>query len=239
MKIPRIYQALTVSLFFHLSFIAVAIFVISRVTDYRQPLPYIVSLVDDRPSSASRQAAPRESPSQKAPETPKTVKQSVQPAVSPPPTKAKAAHQAEQDKLMKERIEALQAKKRIEKLVALRKVIEVDASRTSAAKSASQKPEKASSQGAGSGASGGRDYYSVVHGRIHEKFDLPPSFDRDRSLETVVAIRIERDGRVTIYRIEKSSGNRLFDRAVVKAITDASPLPPPPQEMDIGVRFRP
>jgi colicin import membrane protein len=236
MKIPRIYQALTASLFFHLSFIAVAVFVISRVTDYRQPLPYVVSLVDDRASSASRQSAPRESPSQKAPETPKTVKQSVQPAVPPASTKSKA-HQTEQEKLMKERIEALQAKKRIEKLVALRKVIEVDASKTPAAKSASQSPEKASSQGAVSGSSSGRDYYAVVVDRIRQQWVFPGTLDRD--IEAVVAIRIARDGRVTVDRVEKSSGNPLFDRSVVRAITLASPLPPPPQDMDIGVRFRP
>ena len=37
--------------------------------------------------------------------------------------------------------------------------------------------------------------------------------------------------------IEKSSGNLLFDRSATKAISKASPLSPPPVEMEIGVRF--
>ncbi len=238
MKIPRIYQALTASLFFHLSFVVIAVFVISRINVYRQPVPYIVSLVDERASSAPGQAAPRESSGPKAPEAPKNVKQSAQTPAPPASMKGKT-RQAEQEKIMKERIEALEAKKKIERLVALRKVVDVDASRTSAAKGASQSADKKAAQGAGPSAPGGRDYYSIVVARIKEHYLAPPSLDRDKDLEAVVAIRIARDGRVTVDRIEKSSGNRLFDRVVVKAINDASPLPPPPQEMDIGVRFRP
>jgi len=40
-------------------------------------------------------------------------------------------------------------------------------------------------------------------------------------------------------RIEKPSGNVLFDRSALRAIAKASPVTPPPYEMEIGVRFYP
>jgi TonB family protein len=53
----------------------------------------------------------------------------------------------------------------------------------------------------------------------------------------VISIKIDSQGKVVSQEIEKSSGNILFDRSAEKAISKASPLPPPPVEMEIGVRF--
>ena len=53
------------------------------------------------------------------------------------------------------------------------------------------------------------------------------------------AIKILKDGTTIVQNIEKSSGNSLFDRSALKALAKASPLPPPPYEMEIGVRFYP
>jgi TonB family protein len=72
---------------------------------------------------------------------------------------------------------------------------------------------------------------------IHEKFRIPESMDKD--LLAIVNIRIARNGNVTILGFEKKSGNPLYDRAAIKAITDASPLPPPPSEMERAIRLRP
>jgi TonB family protein len=58
-------------------------------------------------------------------------------------------------------------------------------------------------------------------------------------LQTLVSIRIEKDGSITIQKIEKGSGNQPFDRSVLRAITMANPLPQPVKEMEIGIRFRP
>jgi periplasmic protein TonB len=44
----------------------------------------------------------------------------------------------------------------------------------------------------------------------------------------VIAFVIDRDGTLRDARIEKSSGNPLFDRAAYRAILEASPLPPLP-----------
>jgi colicin import membrane protein len=48
-----------------------------------------------------------------------------------------------------------------------------------------------------------------------------------------------RDGTIKVQGIEKSSGNALFDRSAQRAIAKATPVTPPPYEMEIGIRFYP
>ena len=78
-------------------------------------------------------------------------------------------------------------------------------------------------------------YYALVTQQIWSEW-IFPDFDAS-GLETVISIKIGKDGTVISQEIEKSSGNLLFDRSAAKAISKASPLPPPPVEMEIGVRF--
>lgn len=59
------------------------------------------------------------------------------------------------------------------------------------------------------------------------------------SLTTVYFI-IQRDGQVTSPKVEKSSGNSVFDRAAIRAVIESSPLPPLPfgyQATDLGVHL--
>ncbi len=65
-----------------------------------------------------------------------------------------------------------------------------------------------------------------------------PAFGQ-KNLEAIIAIRIMKDGTISIQKIEKSSGNSFFDKSAIKALTKASPLSPPPYEMEMGVRFYP
>ncbi len=79
-------------------------------------------------------------------------------------------------------------------------------------------------------------YFGIISRKIWQQWVYP---ELDSSgLEVVISIRIGKDGKVTSQEIEKASGNMLFDRSATKAISRASPLPPPPAgEMEIGVRF--
>jgi len=45
-----------------------------------------------------------------------------------------------------------------------------------------------------------------------------------------VVFEIGRDGKVTGLKVEKSSGNSLYDQAALRAITEATPLPPLPAD---------
>lgn len=85
------------------------------------------------------------------------------------------------------------------------------------------------------------DYYRRVRERIWQEWVYPgkkgamgPS---SAILEAVISITILKDGTIRLNRIEKSSGNPNFDRCALKAINRASPLAPPREEVEIGLRF--
>ncbi|HWR89021.1 MAG TPA: cell envelope integrity protein TolA [Dissulfurispiraceae bacterium] len=207
------------------------------------PMPYIVSLVDSptvssRPAGGSpavREQARRE----ERPEQKKTVEREKAAQPQAPAVK-KEATKKEDDGRVADRIAALQAKKKIEKLAALRKTVDVSSGGSTARRetaAAAPKTDRAGTSGGSGAQSGGGTYYAMVVEKIRKQWIFPEGSDRD--LEAVVAIRIARDGKVTIDKIEKGSGNSLFDRSVLRAIQKASPLPPPPADMEIGVRFRP
>ncbi|MGO9613097.1 MAG: cell envelope integrity protein TolA [Dissulfurispiraceae bacterium] len=232
MRSPTLYGPVTFSLILHLSGIVVAFLIIKHSNIYESAKPYIVSLADNieasAPSGAS-QAPAKELASHKTDKTTSPLIAAKQ--------KVQEDKKLENDKLMNERIEALKAKKKIEKMATLRKLVDVNTSRNSASKDLSPPKGKSTLSGTGGNASGGGDYYSLVVSKIRQQWIYPESIDKD--LEAIVSIRIAVDGHVTVDKIEKSSNNLLFDRSVLRAIAMSSPLPPPRQEMEVGVRFRP
>lgn len=78
-------------------------------------------------------------------------------------------------------------------------------------------------------------YYAIITDKIWSEW-VWPDLGSER-YEVIISIKIDSGGRVVSHSIEKPSGNMLFDHSAVKAISKASPLPPPPVEMEIGVRF--
>jgi len=78
-------------------------------------------------------------------------------------------------------------------------------------------------------------YYALITSKIWSQWVYPDL--ESKGLEVIISIKIDRNGRIVSQEIEKSSGNELFDRSAIKALSKASPLPPPPVEMEIGVRF--
>jgi protein TonB len=69
-------------------------------------------------------------------------------------------------------------------------------------------------------------YLRQVQSKISQKWEGQA---RDGNQPQVV-FEIGRDGKVTGLKIEKSSGNPLYDQAALRAITEATPLPPLPEE---------
>jgi colicin import membrane protein len=239
MRTPTLYGPFTFSVFLHASLVILFMIILRHAHFERTPVPYIVALVDEGGLISSPKTGVQKSDRN---DTVPPAEKQQQPILQPPKQKAveqarKDAEQAKKEKehLMKERISALEAKKKIEKLAALRKIVDIDASARNAGKTLSSRSKSAQSGGVKGNA--GADYYSIVIAMIRQQWIFPETVDKD--LETVVSIRIARDGRVIIEKVEKSSNNPLFDRSVLRAISMASPLPPPQQEMEIGVRFRP
>jgi colicin import membrane protein len=85
-------------------------------------------------------------------------------------------------------------------------------------------------------------YFRALDERIRSSWVNPVKNTED--LMVVVAITIERDGRVSDVRMERTSGNPFFDDSVRRAIRKASPLPVPPEQLrggesyyEVGFRF--
>lgn len=88
-------------------------------------------------------------------------------------------------------------------------------------------------------------YFRALDERIRDNWIVPAVGRTDAGTLTVqIRITIEKDGKVTNVKMEKSSGNRFFDDSVLRAIGKASPLPVPPDQLrgtedhyDVGFRF--
>lgn len=236
LKDSSISAAVTYSLLLHLLAVIVALLIAKGTATMRLPSPYVVSLVDSTMPSPSTGSGAKEPVKAEERETRAVEPPAAKPAMTLP-RETKKTVKKEEDHLVNDRIDALRAKKRLEQLASLRKVVTVGAAQKTPQTRPANPGPKGNAPGAGSGPAGGGDYYSLVEGRIRQQWVFPEAIDRD--LEAIISIKIAKDGNVTIDRIEKSSGSPLFDRSVMRAIANASPLPPPPRDIEMGVRFRP
>ena len=72
----------------------------------------------------------------------------------------------------------------------------------------------------------GNAYWGRVWSKIDREWVAPPvEVQSGKSLQVVVAFRIERNGGVKNLSIKRSSGNEYYDLAAKRAILDARPLP--------------
>jgi len=88
-------------------------------------------------------------------------------------------------------------------------------------------------------------YYNLIWQRIRSAWVLPDEALRgQKNLETIINIRIAKDGKIEEIQFEKKSGNPYLDESALRAIKKANPLPPLPpgfegDKFDVGVRFTP
>lgn len=216
MNAPSLQRLTLFSLVVHLIFFAAVSLAIKGANHFVMPSPYIVSLVGTERKNA--QGTPEKSEQQH--EAVRNLSSHKNP---------NALHSKE-DKHLSEVISALEAKKKIEKIVRMRDIITLKGSVEGKAAAAPGTSGKKSS-------SAPEDYYTHITKEIWQNWSFPDT--GDKNLEAVVSIKILKDGLIQIKGIEKKSGNSLFDRSAIRAITKANPLPPPPYEMEIGVRFYP
>jgi len=71
-----------------------------------------------------------------------------------------------------------------------------------------------------------------------------PGMTYKKDLETIVIIKIRKDGRIVDINIEKRSGNRIYDESILRVLRAVDPLPPIPaslntDSMELGFRFLP
>jgi colicin import membrane protein len=88
------------------------------------------------------------------------------------------------------------------------------------------------------GTQAGSDYAAYVQSRLKDAFIREVTASPVKSPMVIATITIERDGRID-YRVEKNSGDPLFDDAVARAVTVAGQsLKPPPGGVQFRQRFR-
>ncbi len=219
MREPSLQKTAAFSAALHLTVFIVTFIILRHSASHSLPSPYMVSLVGpgrDRGGSSapvSRPAEPRhESAAQESVRQPETTFD---------------------QKRVEERISELKAKQKIEQIAKLRSAVLSVRGRTGPANSQQQK-------GPATGLPGGTgtdSYIAKITEEIHEQWQWPTSGGKD--LETVISVTVMKDGTIKILGVEKRSGNSFFDRVALNALRKASPVSPPPQEMEIGIRFYP
>jgi colicin import membrane protein len=223
MRGPSLQATTVLSAAFHLTFFLIAALILRHSRNVVMPSPYEVSLVG--PISSSQRAATEEIQEKAAPGT-RIAEQEKQPEKTIKDKKADMERKADA-------LSEIEAKKKIKLIAKMRSVISVKGND-------SRSTQKTAAQGKGSGQSQGTmfdSYYGKITGQIRQEWVYPDT--GEKNLEAVIAVKIARDGTVSVQGIEKSSGNALFDRSAMRALAKASPVAPPPYEMEIGMRFYP
>jgi colicin import membrane protein len=107
-----------------------------------------------------------------------------------------------------------------------------------------------SGPGGGVGGQGGgisqvrlQAYRDLVREKVTEAWIVPMPREEARKLHATATLRVSREGQVDRLQILQTSGNPLFDDSLVRAIKQASPLPPLPEDyqstfLEIEMRFR-
>jgi colicin import membrane protein len=88
------------------------------------------------------------------------------------------------------------------------------------------------------------DYDSAIWSRIYRNWSVPPELKPKGNVETIIEIKIMRDGSLAYVRFEKRSGNAYFDDSAMKAVKKSAPFPPLPEgysdnSLERGIRFHP
>ncbi|NJD56749.1 MAG: cell envelope integrity protein TolA [Nitrospirae bacterium] len=228
MKGPSLQKTTALSAALHLTFFFVAALVLRQSNSIVIPSPYVVSLVG--PAISSKGSVTENTTAKDTSE-----KKAVEPIKQPTEQKEATVKDTRADqKRVEDRLSELKAKKNVERIVGLRtKVLSIKGSE-------GKLQSSPAAQKAGGGRSQGTlfdSYYAKITQQIWQEWVYPDT--GDKNLEAVVAVKIAKDGSLSVQGIEKKSGNTLFDRSALRAIAKASPVAPPPYEMEIGMRFYP
>ena len=228
MKEPSLQKITALSLAIHISFLCIALLLLRQSNKHVMPSPYVVTLVSPAALKGKTMDI-RESKGLSKPLKDTSVVEAV------PKQDMKKEDLKKRDKKMEkvveERIAAIAAKKKVERLVKLRSEISLKASGNTG------KSTSGLSSDQGKKGSLFDQYYGKIIEEIHQQWNWPAAGQKD--LDATISIKIIKDGTIFIQKVEKSSGNPFFDKSAIRALTKASPLSPPPYEMEIGVRFYP
>jgi TonB family protein len=223
MKEPSLQKTTALSLALHFSFLLISFLLLRQSSQFLMPSSYTVNLVSPEALKGIERRGRISSETTRDISVTKDVPKKNVP-------KEDVDKKFNKDELIEEKISAIEAKKRVERIVRLRSVISLKGDVNN--KNISETPSINTGKGSISD-----DYYTKIRNQIWQQWVYPDTGKKD--LEAIISIRIMKDGTISMQKIEKSSGNPLFDKSAIKALTKANPLSPPPYEMEVGVRFYP
>lgn len=225
MKEPSLQITAILSLVIHISFFFMALMLMKQSTHFIMPSPYIVSLVS---TEVADTGAPGKEAAAVSGEEPA-------PLMSLPSKTLKKVKPADDTKQYAEnRIAAMEATRKAKNILKLRNIISIKNSGDS------EEDITGISGAEENGEEGGVlvSYERKIGLEIWQYYTVMPEI-KGKNLETIISVTVMQDGTIRINKVEKSSGNIIFDRSVLKAISKASPVSRPPYEMEIGLRFTP
>lgn len=93
----------------------------------------------------------------------------------------------------------------------------------------------------------GERYYGVIDSALRRHYNMPNTISEAERirLATTVLIRLDAQGALIDVEVTGSSGNEVFDAAVITAVKKAAPFGPPPAHLrdtvkkGVPLRFRP
>jgi len=234
MRGPSLQKTALLSLGLHVTVFLAVFLIVKQSSHMVMPSPYMVNLVSpDFSRQMSRQEVTE--PRQKKQETASApVKEAPQKNMS---------YTTKETEMVERKIAAIVTKRKIAaiaKAFQQRSIISLKAhGDNKPTKPVVSKTGNTSSQAASPAAQGTifDDYYAKIIKEIRQQWVYPNAGRKD--IEAIVSIKILKDGTTIVQKIEKSSGNTLFDRSALRALAKASPLSPPPYEVELGVRFYP
>lgn len=222
-------KAAAVSFIIHLTLISVTFITIGRTRSFQMPSPYTVRLIAPEKSAVKALRVPPQKKEAAQPKGVRAVKE-------PPPQKLKdyveekiaaLKTKREEQQYLADRLSAIEAKQKLAKVKAIgeqKATVEIT---TQAVGENAERVE-------GSIVS---DYTTMVSSLIEQEwiyFDV-----KAEDISAIITVRVLKNGALEIKDMEQASGDAIFDRSAVRAINRASPVPPPPYEMELGVRFIP
>ncbi len=235
MKEPSLQKTTAFSALIHITVFFLAVLIIKQNNRIIMPSPYTVQLVS--PEKAIKRSRSSAAPAQTRPVSKKVVKSKVSKPVLTKKPSLQVSRKKRQEKSIDEAIHELRKKKHSQKkdvqILALSHQINARRSGKTGDTVVPGRPAE------GTAAKGSLfdGYYHQITAEIWQEWIYPDI--ENNSLETIVLVKIMRDGTIHIQRVEKKSSNILFDRSALKALAKASPVSPPPYEMEIGIRFYP
>ena len=237
-KEPNFQKIIIASVIIHVFFITlVAIPLKSKKREYKSYFVNIVSPLE------LRRTAKLASKSKVTSSTKASIKQKATPRRRVKADPGVTLEPANRVKKEIERLRALSAltKKKKEKELQLAKAQQTDEALSKAIENIRGKKLASISVGPGTSSQvssvAKESYHALIIQQIQSNW--VHSIFNSSDLEAIISFRLDQEGAVTNdkIKIEKTSGNALFDNSAVKAILKASPFPPHPVEKEIEVRF--